>query len=83
MKRVSHINARAQALCAQYELPEAKKRSVAARIRQAVAEPSGVRALRDIPRSEFKAALLQAQEFDRPGLLRRMAREAASDVEGM
>lgn len=69
------VNARARALCEQYGIPARCASRVAARIRQAIASPSGVRALRDIPRCEYREALAMAQEYDRPGALRRMARE--------
>ena len=77
----SAINDRARVLCETYGMPVRCARSIAVRIRQAVASPSGVRALRDIPRCEYAQALETAQEYDRPGMLRRMAREAASDAD--
>ena len=75
------INDRARALCGKYGMPVCCARSIAARIRQAVASPSGVRALRDIPRCEYAQALETAQDYDRPGMLRRMAREVTQDAD--
>lgn len=72
------INARAKVLCAQYGIPAKCAQRIAARIRSAVAAPSGVRAMRDIPRCEYRTALEMAQDYDRPGALRRMAREEAA-----
>lgn len=72
------INARARLLCEQYGIPARGARKIAAQIRSAVASPSGVRALRDIPRCEYRDALEMAQDYDRPGALRRMAREEAA-----
>lgn len=66
---------RARELCATYEMPPKMYTKIAALIRADVVRPSGVRAVRDIPRCEFQTALSQAREWDRPGTMRRLARE--------
>lgn len=68
--------ARARELCACYELPPRLYAKVASQIRADVVRPSGVRAVRDIPRAEFAQALEQAQGWDKPGAMRKMQREA-------
>lgn len=69
---------RARALCTRYELPPRLYTKVAAQIRADVVRPSGVRAVRDIPRAEFAQALEQAQSWDKPGAMRKMRREVST-----
>lgn len=66
---------RAQELCARYGLPPKRYARIAALIRADVTRPSGVRAVRDIPRCEFDQALEQARTWEKPGVLRKMTRE--------
>ena len=65
---------RAQELCAKYGLPQNRYARIAALIRADVTRPSGVRAVRDIPRCEFDQALEQARAWEKPGVLRKMTR---------
>lgn len=71
--------ARAKELCAKYGMDNALQRKVASAIRADITKPSGVRAVRDIPRSEYKIALEQTETWEKAGLLRRMAREATAE----